>query len=502
MRPNRTQPVSFPTVMTITAQPRTYQVVTYGCQMNVHDSERLAGLLESAGYVRAPEGAAGRRRRLQHLRGAGERRQPALRQPRQPGPDEDQAARACRSPSAAAWPRRTATPSSSRRPGSTSSSAPTTSARCRCCWSAPGSRRRPRSRSPSRWRRSPRPCPPAASRAYAAWVSISVGCNNTCTFCIVPALRGKEKDRRPGDILAEIEALVAEGVQEITLLGQNVNAYGVDFGDREAFGKLLRACGADRRPGAGPLHLAAPARLHRRRDRGHGRDAERDAAAAHAAAVRLRPGAEGDAPLLPQERYLGIIDKVRAAMPDAAITTDIIVGFPGETEEDFAETLRRGARRPVRRGVHLPVLHAPRHARRRRCRTRSRRRRPGALRAAGRAGRRSPGRRTRSRSAGPSRCWSPRARAARTAPPHRLSGRARDNRLVHFADAGGAECARRATSSRSRSPTPPRTTCSPTAAVRGLRRTRGGDAWDARNTPQKRMVGLGLPTRATSVSPG
>jgi tRNA-2-methylthio-N6-dimethylallyladenosine synthase len=71
-----------------------------------------------------------------------------------------------------------------------------------------------------------------------------VGCNNTCTFCIVPALRGTEKDRRPGEILAEVEALVAEGVLEITLLGQNVNSYGVEFGDRFAFGKLLRATGA------------------------------------------------------------------------------------------------------------------------------------------------------------------------------------------------------------------------------------------------------------------
>jgi len=78
---------------------------------------------------------------------------------------------------------------------------------------------------------------------YSAWVSVSVGCNNTCTFCIVPALRGKETDRRPGDILAEIEMLVSQGVQEITLLGQNVNAYGVEFGDRAAFAKLLRTCG-------------------------------------------------------------------------------------------------------------------------------------------------------------------------------------------------------------------------------------------------------------------
>ena len=89
----------------------------------------------------------------------------------------------------------------------------------------------------------PSTLPTRRESAYAAWVSVSVGCNNTCTFCIVPALRGKEKDRRPGEILAEVEALVAEGVSEITLLGQNVNAYGVEFGDRQAFSKLLRACG-------------------------------------------------------------------------------------------------------------------------------------------------------------------------------------------------------------------------------------------------------------------
>src|SRR5690625_1571482 len=89
----------------------------------------------------------------------------------------------------------------------------------------------------------PSTLPTKRESAYAAWVSISVGCNNTCTFCIVPHLRGKERDRRPGDVLAEVEAVVAQGAIEVTLLGQNVNSYGVSFGDRGAFAKLLRVGG-------------------------------------------------------------------------------------------------------------------------------------------------------------------------------------------------------------------------------------------------------------------
>jgi tRNA-2-methylthio-N6-dimethylallyladenosine synthase len=185
----------------------------------------------------------------------------------------------------------------------------------------------------------PSTLPTKRESAYAAWVSISVGCNNTCTFCIVPSLRGKEKDRRPGEILAEIEALVAEGVSEVTLLGQNVNAYGSDIGDREAFSKLLRTCGTI--DGLERVRFTSP----------HPRDVTDDVIAAMAETPNVMPQLHmplqsgSDAVLKAmrrsyrQERYLGIIEKVRAAIPHAAITTDIIVGFPGETEEDFEQTL-------------------------------------------------------------------------------------------------------------------------------------------------------------------
>jgi tRNA-2-methylthio-N6-dimethylallyladenosine synthase len=185
----------------------------------------------------------------------------------------------------------------------------------------------------------PSTLPARRESAYAGWVSISVGCNNTCTFCIVPSLRGKEKDRRPGEILAEVEALTKEGVLEVTLLGQNVNSYGVEFGDRLAFGKLLRACGEV--DGLERVRFTSP----------HPKDFTDDVIAAmaetpnvcHSLHMPLQSGSDAVLKAMRRsyrsEKYLGIIDKVRAAMPDAAITTDIIVGFPGETEADFARTL-------------------------------------------------------------------------------------------------------------------------------------------------------------------
>jgi tRNA-2-methylthio-N6-dimethylallyladenosine synthase len=185
----------------------------------------------------------------------------------------------------------------------------------------------------------PSTLPTRRESAYASWVSVSVGCNNTCTFCIVPSLRGVEKDRRPGDVLAEIRALVAEGVLEVTLLGQNVNSYGVEFGDRGAFAALLRACGDIE--GLERVRFTSP----------HPRDFTDDVITAMAETPNVMPQLHmplqsGSDEVLRRmrrsyrrDRYLGIIERVRAAIPDAAITTDIIVGFPGETDDDFAQTL-------------------------------------------------------------------------------------------------------------------------------------------------------------------
>jgi tRNA-2-methylthio-N6-dimethylallyladenosine synthase len=185
----------------------------------------------------------------------------------------------------------------------------------------------------------PSTLPTRRESSYAGWVSISVGCNNTCTFCIVPSLRGTEKDRRPGEVLAEVRALVDQGVLEVTLLGQNVNSYGVEFGDRYAFGKLLRACGEI--DGLERVRFTSP----------HPKDFTDDVIAAmaetpnvcHSLHMPLQSGSDavlrGMRRSYRSARYLEILDKVRAAMPDAATTTDIIVGFPGETEADFARTL-------------------------------------------------------------------------------------------------------------------------------------------------------------------
>jgi len=317
---------------------RTFQVRTYGCQMNAHDSERISGVLESAGYVAAAEGeqadvvvfntCAVRENADNRLYGNLGHLAPI----KAGHPGMQIAVGGCMAQKDRGEVVRRAPWVDVVFGTHNLGSLPALLERARIADEAQVEILESLEVFPST-------LPTRRESAYAAWVSISVGCNNTCTFCIVPSLRGKEKDRRPGDILAEIEALVAEGVIEITLLGQNVNAYGVEFGDRGAFADLLRACGEI--DGLERVRFTSP----------HPRDFTDDVIAAMAETPNVMPQLHmplqsGSDRILHAmrrsyraDRYLGIIDRVRAAMPDAAITTDIIVGFPGETEEDFQGTL-------------------------------------------------------------------------------------------------------------------------------------------------------------------
>jgi tRNA-2-methylthio-N6-dimethylallyladenosine synthase len=174
-------------------------------------------------------------------------------------------------------------------------------------------------------------------RGFQAWVQISMGCNSVCSYCIVPAVRGREVSRRPGEVLAEVEGLAREGVREITLLGQNVNSYGRDVGSD--FAELLRAC--DAVEGIERIRFTSP----------HPKDfrAPVIAAMAECAAVCEHahlPLQSGSTRVLKamrrtysRERYLRLVGELRAAIPDLALTTDLIVGFPGESEAEFGETL-------------------------------------------------------------------------------------------------------------------------------------------------------------------
>jgi tRNA-2-methylthio-N6-dimethylallyladenosine synthase len=183
--------------------------------------------------------------------------------------------------------------------------------------------------------------PGRRERPFQAWVQVSMGCNSVCSYCIVPAVRGREVSRRPGEIVAEVTRLAAEGVREVTLLGQNVNSWGRDLlpGIRTEFGELLRA--VDDVEGIERIRFTSP---HPKdfRDPVIGAMAECDAVCEH---THL-PLQSGSTRILKamrrtysRDRYLVLVDKLRGAIPDLALSTDIIVGFPGETERDFEETL-------------------------------------------------------------------------------------------------------------------------------------------------------------------
>jgi tRNA-2-methylthio-N6-dimethylallyladenosine synthase len=174
-------------------------------------------------------------------------------------------------------------------------------------------------------------------RRFQAWVQVSMGCNSVCSYCIVPAVRGRETSRRPGEVVAEVERLAVEGVREVTLLGQNVNSYGRDVDS--SFAELLR--GVDAVPGIERIRFTSPHPKDFRRDVIEAM-ADCDAVCEHA----HLPLQSGSSRILKamrrtysRERYLRLVDELRTAIPDLALTTDIIVGFPGETEADFLETL-------------------------------------------------------------------------------------------------------------------------------------------------------------------
>ena len=491
---------------------KTYEVRTHGCQMNVHDSERIAGLLEEAGYTdfaALPENERADSPDLVVFNTCAVRENASnklygnlghLRPVKDKHPGMQIAVGGC----LAQKDRATIVQ--------------------RAPWvdvvfgthnvgSLPALLDRARHNAAAEveilesLEVFPSTLPTRRDSAYSGWVSISVGCNNTCTFCIVPSLRGKEKDRRPGEILAEVKALVEQGVVEVTLLGQNVNTYGVEFGDRQAFSKLLRACGEIE--GLERVRFTSP----------HPAAFTDDVIDAMAETPNVMPSLHmplqsGSDKVLKDMRrsyrsakFLGILDKVRDKMPDAAITTDIIVGFPGETEEDFQATLDVVEKSrfssaftfqySIRPGT--PAATMPDQLPKEVVQERFERLLELQERVSWEGNREQEGR-TVEVLVAPS-------EGRKDAETHRMSGRAADNRLVHFAVPEGAEVPRPGDMV-----TVDVTYGAPHHLVAdsglnggtySVRRTRGGDAWKAlqeaasEGTPSqavKPKVSLGMPS--------
>ena len=317
---------------------RTYEVRTFGCQMNVHDSERMSGSLEAAGYTKSPDGVladvvvintcAVRENADNRLYGTlGQ-----LASIKRENPGMQIAVGGCLA---------------QKDTGTILEKAPYVDVvfGTHNMGSLPVLLERSRHNERAEMEilealeTFPSALPTKRDSSYSGLVSISVGCNNSCTFCIVPSLRGKEKDRRPGDVLKEIQALVDDGVIEITLLGQNVNTYGVEFGDRLAFGKLLRTTGGIE--GLERVRFTSPHPAAFTDDVIHAM-AETDVVMPQLH-MPLQSGSNAILQAMRRsyrrDKFLGIVDRVRSAIPHAAITTDIIVGFPGESDADFEDTL-------------------------------------------------------------------------------------------------------------------------------------------------------------------
>ena len=316
---------------------KTYRITTFGCQMNVHDSERAAGVLESLGYRRASDdgpadlvllntcavrenadnklyGTLGHLRtdKVEHgtriaVGGCLAQKDGATIVDRAPWVDV-----VFGTHNLAALPR---------------------------LLEAADSASVPVVELVETLETFPSALPAKRDVRHHAWVSISVGCNNSCTFCIVPALRGPEVSRRPADIVTEVRALVADDVVEVTLLGQNVNSYGRDLDGRSEFANLLRMMGEV--DGLERVRFTSP----------HPRDFTPDVLDAMAETpnvcehlhLPLQSGSDRVLKAMRRSyrstRYLDLVRRTRELMPDASLTTDLIVGFPGESDEDFEQTL-------------------------------------------------------------------------------------------------------------------------------------------------------------------
>ena len=484
--------------------PRSYAVRTLGCQMNVHDSERMSGSLEAAGYVAAesPDDAdvivintcAVRENAANKLYGnlgqlAGVKRDRDGMQIAVGGclAQKDQGEIVEKAP----W---VDVVFGTHNMGSL----PTLLERARHNAEAQVEILESLEVFPST-------LPTKRDSASSGWVSISVGCNNTCTFCIVPSLRGKEKDRRPGDILSEVRALVDDGAVEVTLLGQNVNTYGVEFGDRQAFGKLLRAMGEIE--GLERVRFTSP----------HPAAFTDDVIAAMAETPNVMPSLHmplqsgSDAVLKAMRRsyrskkFLGILDAVREQIPNAAITTDIIVGFPGETEEDFQETLRvveasrfssaftfQYSIRPGTPAATMPGQLPKEVVQERYERLLALQERISLEENHAQIGR-------------TVEVLTAASEGKKDGATRRFSGRAADNRLVHFAVPEGAEEPRPGDAvTTTVTAAAPHFLIADDTSSYAVRRTRAGDAWDRRQAescgvpaPDEgagRAVNLGLPT--------
>ena len=317
---------------------RRYHVTTFGCQMNAHDSERIKGMLESVGLgeARSPEEAdvivfntctvreKPDQRFAAHLAQAA-----ALKRE---DPERVIAVGGCyaeaqRDRVFELYPYVDVAFG----PGSIPHLAD---------WLGAGGLGVPRGRF-AEWNHFAGELPSHRERPFQAWVQVSMGCNSVCSYCIVPSVRGREQSRRPGDIVAEVERLAADGVCEVTLLGQNVNSWGRDLLPdlRTEFGELLGA--VDAVPGIERIRFTSP----------HPKDFREPVIRAMAESPAVcehthLPLQSGSSRVLKRmrrtygrERYVALAERLRAAIPDLALTTDIIVGFPGETEDDFRETL-------------------------------------------------------------------------------------------------------------------------------------------------------------------